>query len=161
MITGFEKIVEERIRRAIAEGEFEDLAGKGEPLALEDNSTVPEDLRLAFKILKNADCLPPEVELRKDIERTEDLIAAMPETAEKYRALKRLNFLIMKLNAMRRTSIGNEVPQRYALRAVERLEAGKRRDWPPRASSQASETARGLENETHHRPSVRRHLQRA
>jgi hypothetical protein len=128
MITGFEKIVEERIRRAIAEGEFEDLAGKGEPLALEDNSTVPEDLRLAFKILKNADCLPPEVELRKDIERTEDLIAAMPETAEKYRALKRLNFLIMKLNAMRRTSIGNEVPQRYALRTVERLEAGKRRD---------------------------------
>jgi hypothetical protein len=128
MITGFEKIVEERIRRAIAEGEFEDLAGKGEPLALEDTSTVPEDLRLAFKILKNADCLPPEVELRKDIERTEDLIAAMPETAEKYRALKRLNFLIMKLNAMRRTSIGNEVPQRYALRTVERLEAGKRRD---------------------------------
>ena len=128
MITGFEKIVEERIRRAIAEGEFEDLAGKGEPLALEDTSTVPEDLRLAFKILKNADCLPPEVELRKDIERTEDLIAAMPETVEKYRALKRLNFLIMKLNAMRRTSIGNEVPQRYALRTVERLEAGKRRD---------------------------------
>jgi hypothetical protein len=127
MITGFEKIVEERIRRAIAEGEFEDLAGKGEPLVLEDTSAVPEDLRLAFKILKNADCLPPEVELRKDIERTEDLIAAMPETAEKYRALKRLNFLIMKLNAMRRTSIGNEVPQRYALRTVERLEAGKRR----------------------------------
>ena len=118
MITGFEKIVEERIRRALAAGEFEDLAGKGEPLALEDTSTVPEDLRLAFKILKNADCLPPEVELRKDIERTEDLIAAMPETVEKYRALKRLNFLIMKLNAMRRTSIGNEVPQRYALRAV-------------------------------------------
>jgi len=128
MITGFEKIVEERIRRALAAGEFEDLAGKGEPLALEDTSTVPEDLRLAFKILKNADCLPPEVELRKDIERTEDLIAAMPETVEKYRALKRLNFLIMKLNAMRRTSIGNEVPQRYALRTVERLEAGKRRD---------------------------------
>jgi hypothetical protein len=128
MITGFEKIVEERIRRALAAGEFEDLAGKGEPLVLEDTSTVPEDLRLAFKILKNADCLPPEVELRKDIERTEDLIAAMPETVEKYRALKRLNFLIMKLNAMRRTSIGNEVPQRYALRAVERLEAGRRRD---------------------------------
>ena len=133
MITGFEKIVEERIRRALAAGEFEDLAGKGEPLALEDTSTVPEDLRLAFKILKNADCLPPEVELRKDIERTEDLIAAMPETVEKYRALKRLNFLIVKLNAMRRTSIGNEVPQRYALRAVERLEAGKRRELGRRA----------------------------
>ena len=122
MITGFEKIVEERIRRAFEEGEFDDLAGRGEPLALADDSTVPEELRLAFKILKNADCLPPEVELRKEIERTEDLIAAMPDTVEKYRALKRLNFLIMKLNAIRRTSIGNEVPQRYALRAVERLE---------------------------------------
>ena len=122
MITGFEKIVEERIRRAFEEGEFDDLEGRGEPLALADDSTVPEELRLAFKILKNADCLPPEVELRKEIERTEDLIAAMPDTVEKYRALKRLNFLIMKLNAIRRTSIGNEVPQRYALRAVERLE---------------------------------------
>jgi len=128
MITGFEKIVEERIRKALQEGEFDDLEGRGEPLVLEDDGTVPEDLRLAFKILKNADCLPPEVELRKEIERTEDLIAAMPDTVEKYRALKRLNFLIMKLNAMRRTSIGNEVPQRYALRAVERLGAGKRRD---------------------------------
>ena len=122
MITGFEKIVEERIRRAFEEGEFDDLEGRGEPLALADDSTVPEELRLAFKILKNADCLPPEVELRKDIERAEDLIAAMPDAVEKYRALKRLNFLIMKLNAIRRTSIGNEVPQRYALRAVERLE---------------------------------------
>ena len=128
MITGFEKIVEERIRRAFEAGEFDDLEGRGEPLALADDSTVPEELRLAFKILKNADCLPPEVELRKDIERTEDLIAAMPDTVEKYRALKRLNFLIMKLNAMRRTSIGNEIPQRYALRAVERLEKPTRGD---------------------------------
>ncbi|HSV94104.1 MAG TPA: DnaJ family domain-containing protein [Desulfobacterales bacterium] len=128
MITGFEKIVEERIRRAFEEGEFDDLAGRGEPLALADDSTVPEELRLAFKILKNADCLPPEVELRKEIERTEDIIAAMPDTVEKYRALKRLNFLIMKLNAIRRTSIGNEVPQRYALRAVERLEKRKSND---------------------------------
>jgi hypothetical protein len=128
MITGFEKIVEERIRKALQEGEFDDLEGRGEPLVLEDDGTVPEDLRLAFKILKNADCLPPEVELRKEIERTEDLIAAMPDTVEKYRALKRLNFLIMKLNAMRRTSIGNEVPQRYALRAVERMEKRKSGD---------------------------------
>jgi len=126
MISGFEKIVEERIRRAFENGEFEDLEGLGEPLVLEDDSNVPEDLRLAYKILKNAECLPPEVELRKDIERTEDLIAAMPETVEKYRALKRLNFLIMKLNAMRRTSIGNEVPQLYSTRAVSRLERGKR-----------------------------------
>jgi hypothetical protein len=126
MISGFEKIVEERIRRAIEQGEFEDLPGSGEPLTLEDDRHVPEDLRLAYKILKNAECLPPEVELRKDIEKTEDLLAALPDTADKYQILKKLNFLILKLNAMRQTSIAYEIPQHYAGRVVRRLEKGKK-----------------------------------
>jgi hypothetical protein len=126
MISGFEKIVEERIRRAIENGDFENLSGAGEPLSLEDDSHIPEDLRLAFKILKNAECLPPEVELRKDIEKTEDLLAALPDTAEKYQALKRLNFLILKLNAMRPTAIANEMPQHYADRVLSRLSARRK-----------------------------------
>jgi len=125
MISGFEKIVEERIRRAIENGDFEDLSGAGEPLSLEDDSSVPEDLRLAYKILKNAECLPPEVELRKDIEKTEDLLTAIPDTAEKYQVLKKLNFLILKLNALRRTCIANEMPQHYSDRVVARLGSGK------------------------------------
>ena len=127
MISGFEKIVEERIRRAQERGEFDALSGVGRPLELASDGHIAEDLRLAYKILKNADCLPPEVELKKDIEKTEDLLAAMPETAEKYLALKKLNFLILKLNAMRSTSIVNEIPQLYASKVVSRLEAGKRR----------------------------------
>jgi len=126
MISGFEKIVEERIRRAMEKGEFEDLPGAGEPLTLEDDSHLPEDLRLAYKILKNAECLPPEIEVRKDIEKTEDLLSALPETAQKYQLLKKLNFLILKLNAMRQTSIANEIPQHYAGRIVSRLEKRKR-----------------------------------
>jgi len=51
----------------------------------------------------------------------------MPETADKYQALKKLNFLILKLNAMRSTAIVNEIPQRYTAQVVSRLEAGKRR----------------------------------
>lgn len=127
MISGFEKIVEERIRRAQERGEFEDLDGSGKPLELSDDSHISEDLRLAFKILKNAECLPPEIELRKEIEKTEDLLAAMPDTAEKYRTLKKLNFLILKVNAMRRSSAANEIPQHYALRLVARVEEGKTR----------------------------------
>lgn len=125
MISGFEKIVEERIRRAMEKGEFNDLTGAGEPLALEDDSHLPEDLRLAYKILKNAECLPPEIELRKDIEKTEDLLGALPDTTEKYQILKKLNFLILKLNAMRQTSIANEIPQLYAGKIVERLKIRK------------------------------------
>ena len=127
MISGFEKIVEERIRRAQERGEFDALPGAGRPLELEPYGHIADDLRLAYKILKNAECLPPEVELKKDIEKTEDLLAAMPETADKYQALKKLNFLILKLNAMRSTAIVNEIPQRYAAQVVARLEDGKRR----------------------------------
>ncbi|MCU0559236.1 MAG: DUF1992 domain-containing protein [Desulfobacterales bacterium] len=127
MINGFEKIVEERIRRAQERGEFQDLDGSGKPLEISDDSHIPEDLRLAFKILKNAECLPPEIELRKEIEKTEDLLAAMPDTAEKYRVLKKLNFLVLKVNAMRRASAAHDLPQHYALRLVARVEEGKSR----------------------------------
>jgi len=125
MLPGFDKIVEERIRAAQKRGEFDNLPGRGRPLALEDDRLVAEELRLAYKILKNADCLPPEIELKKQIEKTEDLLAATPETREKYRLLKKLNFLIMKLNSLRETPVMLEAPQRYTTRLVERLQKAK------------------------------------
>jgi hypothetical protein len=130
MINGFEKIVEERIRKAMLNGEFDDLMGAGEPLVLQDDSHISEDLRLAYKILKNAECLPPEIELRKDIERAEDILRAMPDPAEKYQALKKLNFLILKLNAVRRGSVAHEMPQHYTSKVVSRLEVRKNRSSP-------------------------------
>lgn len=120
IFTGFEKIVEERIRQALKKGEFDNLPGAGKPLAL-DKSPAPEELRLAYKILKNADCLPPELELQKEIARAEDLLAAMEDTADRYHVLKKLNFLIMKLNAMRNASIRFEMPQRYEARVLDRF----------------------------------------
>lgn len=121
MFPGFEKIVEERIRKAQKKGEFENLSGTGKPLILEDDRCVPEDIRLAHKILKNADCLPPEIELKKEIRRTEDLLAGMEETAEKYKTIKKLNFLIMKLNSIRNTSVIFEAPQKYMGKLVGRF----------------------------------------
>ena len=126
MLPGFNKIVEERIRMAQKRGLFKNLAGSGKPLALEDDSHIAEELRLAYKILKNADCLPPEVELKKEIEHTEELLGGMQDTAEKYSTLKRLNYLIMKLNAMRHTSINLELPQQYSAKLVEHLETTKK-----------------------------------
>ena len=107
-------------------GQFKNLAGSGKPLELEDDSHIAEELRLAYKILKNADCLPPEVQLKKEIERTEELLSGMQDTAEKYRTLKKLNFLIMKLNSMRKISIEFEVPQQYSGKLVERFETAKK-----------------------------------
>ena len=120
MLSGFEKIVEERIKQALKKGEFDDLPGSGKPLK-EDDASVPEDLRMAWKILKNADCLPPEIELKKNIAETRDLMAGMGESAEKYRLLKKLNFFIMKLNSMRNGPANLEVPQEYLEKMSDRI----------------------------------------
>ena len=122
MFPGFEKIIESRIKKAQEEGAFENLPGRGQPLRLEEDRHIPEDLRMAHKVLKNADCLPPEVHLRKEIRATEDLLAGMTDTSQKYRTLKKLNFLILKLNATRDGSADFDVPQRYYGDLVERLD---------------------------------------
>ena len=46
---------ERRIAQAQKDGEFDHLPGEGRPLALEDDSHIPHELRMAFKVLKNAD----------------------------------------------------------------------------------------------------------
>ncbi|MDE5879570.1 MAG: DUF1992 domain-containing protein, partial [Desulfovibrio sp.] len=55
-------IAERRIQEAQERGEFDDLPGAGRPLQLEDMSHVPEELRMAYTLLRNANCLPPELE---------------------------------------------------------------------------------------------------
>jgi hypothetical protein len=125
MFAGFEKIIEERILRAQKEGEFDNLPGAGEPLELSDDRWIPEDLRLAYKILKNADCTPPEIELKKEILQTETLLAGMKDTEESYRLLKKLNFLIMKFNTLRNGSISFEMPQQYMEKLSEHFGASK------------------------------------
>jgi hypothetical protein len=120
-----ERIAEERILEAQRRGAFDNLPGHGRPLQLDDDSHVPEDLRLAYKVLKNADCLPPELELKKEIVRTEEMLGRITDEGEKYRQLKRLNFLVMKLNMMRKVPVSWEENQRYLDKIVEKLGAGK------------------------------------
>ncbi len=127
MFTGFEKIVEARIKKAQKEGVFNELQGTGTPIVFEDDYHIPEDLKLAHKILKNADCLPPEVEVRKDIRQTEDLLSDLQDTKQQYRVLKKLNFLIMKLNALRDSNVSFDMPQQYMDTVAERMALGQRK----------------------------------
>jgi hypothetical protein len=121
MFAAIERLAEERIREAMDRGEFDDLPGRGEPLELENDSHLPEDLRIAYKILKNADCLPPELQLRKEIHTTQQLLAGITDTQQKYRQLQKLNFLIMKLNMMRRVSPLLEENQHYYAKVAEKM----------------------------------------
>lgn len=79
----FLNLAEERIRQAIHNGDLDDLPGKGQPLQLEDLSRVPPDLRMSYKILKNAKMIPVEMELQKDMLKIEDLIACCYDETER------------------------------------------------------------------------------
>ncbi len=113
-------MVEQRILEAQERGEFDHLPGHGKPLKLEDESHVPEDLRVAYKILKNANCLPPELQEKREIRQMEDLLASLPDEKERYKLIKKINFKIMKLNLMGKKSPLLEEKQIYYQKVVEK-----------------------------------------
>jgi hypothetical protein len=77
----FSNIVEDRIREAMAQGQFENLPGAGQPLNLEEYFRTPEDVRMAYSILASANCVPAEVELLNEISRLERAIAEATDAA--------------------------------------------------------------------------------
>jgi hypothetical protein len=124
----FQRIAENRILEAIEQGLFDDLEGKGKPLKFEDDSHIPLELRMAYKMLKNADCLPPELELRKEIVRLQDLVANLPDEAEKLTQMRRLNFLVMKLDLTRPVSPQLLEHDLYTPKILERLQSNPGRE---------------------------------
>ena len=113
MITGFEDVVEQRIRAAQKKGEMDNLPGSGKPLNLEDMA-IPEEYRMAHRVLKNAGFLPPEVSLRKKIESVETLLASLPAQAPERPALhKKLNLLMARLAAARGSRRKCTIPGAY------------------------------------------------
>ncbi len=117
----FAKIAEEKIREAMVKGEFADLEGYGKPLNLDDFSRVPSDLRMAYKILKNAGYIPEEVHLQKEINSTRDLLAHCTDEKEKYRQIQKLNLLITRMNMSRKRPVNLEADQVYYGKVVNKI----------------------------------------
>jgi len=90
------RLAEEKIREAMDEGVFDNLPGKGKPLDLEEDGAVPEDMRLAFKILRNAGCLPIEMEVRKEIYSLRQLLKEAIDEDSRRQLRRELNFLMLK-----------------------------------------------------------------
>jgi hypothetical protein len=80
-------LAEQKIAEAVSRGELDDLPGQGEPLNLDEDPLVPEDLRLAYRILKNAGFVPEEVRLVNEIGELERLVRADPADAKAARKL--------------------------------------------------------------------------
>ena len=121
-MSAWDAIVEAKIAEAQSAGAFDDLPGAGKPLNLDDDRLVPEDVRMAYRILKNAGFVPAEIEERKEAADLRKLIAATVNQPEKLRALGKLALLETRLEAR-----GTGVPRAsdYYAKLVARLDRAK------------------------------------
>ncbi len=103
-LTLLDALAEARIEEAIAQGLLDDLPGCGRPLALDDDRMVPEGLRAAYRLLKQAGFVPPEVEARREVAGLAALLATLDDDASRRRVLAKLAWLETRLeaSAMRR-----------------------------------------------------------
>ncbi len=113
-------IAEQRIREAMERGEFDNLPGAGKPLQLDDDTCVPEHLRVAYRILKNAGFIPPEIETRRQIHGIMELLRTV-EGEERSRALRRLHLLRLRAAELRRGGVDLQVEAAYFEKLLERL----------------------------------------
>jgi len=116
-----EKIAEARIRDAMARGDFDNLAGRGKPLRLEDLSKVPEDLRAGYILLKNAGVLPEEMQLRKEMVTLEALVDACADPEERTRLRTDLNWKMIRFQVLMERRRPRAMAGEYRAKVLNRL----------------------------------------
>ena len=116
-------IAERRIEEAQAQGVFDNLPGRGRPLQLEDMSHVPEDLRMAYKILSNAGCLPPELAERKELNRLVDLLGSCKDEQERVQQMQKLRFMVVRAKMRYQRHLQLEQDDPYYDRLLDKLSA--------------------------------------
>ena len=116
-----ERLAEQRILEAQRKGEFDNLACKGKPLYIEDLRNLPEDLRMAYHVLKNAHVLPPEAELLKDIHILEDLLKHVEDEGERKSLAKSLQWKVIRLDLLKRRSLGLGPVRNYGRKLVQKF----------------------------------------
>jgi hypothetical protein len=100
MKMSFEKLIEERIGEAIANGEFDNLPGMGRPVNLEAYFATPEHVRIGYSILKSAGFVPEEVDLLKEIQRLKAELGQCADETRKVRINAALNETTLKFNLL-------------------------------------------------------------
>ena len=96
----FDKLVEEKIREAMARGEFDNLPGKGKPIDLDAYFATPEDVRIAYSLLKSSGFVPEEAQLLKDVESLKEALKNCFDDDEKNKIKKLIDEKTLKLNLL-------------------------------------------------------------
>jgi hypothetical protein len=125
MIQALQQLAEQRIAKAIEDGTLKVDGWKNKPLPLDDDSFVPDDLKMAYKILKNSGYVPPEVELRKEVQKLEDLIIKTEDSHQRVKQMKKLDLLMRKIDLQRSRPSSIEHDDAYYQKIVEKIDSSK------------------------------------
>jgi hypothetical protein len=120
----FAGIAERRIREAMENGEFDNLEGMGKPIAFEDETMIPEDLRMIYRILKSAGCIPPELELRNEVVNMSALINTIDDDKERLKKIREFNFKLLRLNIIRKRPFNLDEFPEYEFKVADKLTGG-------------------------------------
>jgi hypothetical protein len=126
MIRALQQIAEQRIAKAIEDGTLKTDGWKNRPLPLDDDHFVPDDLKMAYKILKNSGYVPPEIETRKEIQKLEDLIVKTEDSHQRVKQMKKLDLLMRKIDAQRSRPASIEHDDAYFRKIVEKIDQSKK-----------------------------------
>ncbi|MFQ5488796.1 MAG: DnaJ family domain-containing protein [Gammaproteobacteria bacterium] len=116
-----DQLAEARIGEARDRGDFDNLAGAGRPLVLDDDLLVPEELRVAYRLLKNAGFVPPELEARREIAHLQQLVDSVVSDEQRAACLRRLNFLLARLGSCHGRELSPAVQECYFAKLQQRL----------------------------------------
>ncbi|GHI00272.1 DnaJ family domain-containing protein [Neobacillus kokaensis] len=120
----FQIISEDRIKKAYEDSEFDNLPGYGKPMKLEDLAGIPEELRMAYKLLKNAGYTQEESGLRQELMTIEDLINKCDDSKERANLKKRLNEKLLRYNQLmskRRKTTNSSIFKNYEVKIQNKL----------------------------------------
>ena len=97
------ELIEDEISRKLAEaertGELRSAPSFGKPLAADAGwDMTPDELKMPFKILKNAGIVPPEVELFHERARLREALQSAPDEGQRQVLRKQLTDLEQRLS---------------------------------------------------------------
>jgi len=127
LLPAYETLIEQRIREATERGEFDGLPGQGQPMALDDDLLIPEEVRVAHRILKNSGYVPPEAQQLSEINQLIALAGrAELSAAETEATSRRLRVLLVQMELAGRPLAAAQAWHEYQEALGRRLQVGSR-----------------------------------
>ncbi|SFL70079.1 protein of unknown function [Desulfomicrobium norvegicum] len=117
-------LAERAIREAQQRGEFDDLSGQGQPLPDSNDPFMPETLRMAYKVLKNAGYVPREVQSQREIRSLIECLERETDEAVKMRQIQKVQLFITKAR-MEHGGLLQEENENYFQKVVARVTLNK------------------------------------